>query len=115
MSPQLRLKKIEMWGPNFPQSKESFCNVPVTFAKWQFITDVGRIEQNNSTANSRFIEEVNTKAGTNNQKIDLLIDKFLKNIIVTDLLIIDHLISTSVTLLYLPLVFRHLNYLPYFI
>ena len=30
-------------------------------------------------------------------------------IIITDLLIIDHLISVSVTLLYLALVFRHLN------
>ena len=30
-------------------------------------------------------------------------------IIITDLLIIDHLISVSVTLPYLPLVFRHLN------
>ena len=36
-------------------------------------------------------------------------------IIVTDVLIIDHLISVSVTLPYLPLVFRHLNSLPYFI
>ena len=33
----------------------------------------------------------------------------------TDLLIIDHLISVSVTLPYLPLVFGHLNSLPYFI
>ena len=30
-------------------------------------------------------------------------------IIVANLLIIDHLISVSITLLYLPLVFRHLN------
>ena len=36
-------------------------------------------------------------------------------IIITDLQIIDHLISVFVTLLYLPLVFRHLNSLPYFI
>ena len=36
-------------------------------------------------------------------------------IIITDLLIIDHLISVSVTLPFLPLVFRHLNSLPYFI
>ena len=45
-------------------------------------------------------------------------------IIITDLLIIDHLISVSVTLLYysvsvtllyLSLIFRHLNSLPYFI
>ena len=35
-------------------------------------------------------------------------------IIVTDLLIIDHIISVSVTLPYLPLVFIHLNSLPYF-
>ena len=34
-------------------------------------------------------------------------------IIITDLLIIDHLISVFVTLTYLPLVFRHLNSLPY--
>ena len=33
--------------------------------------------------------------------------------IVTDLLIIDYLISVSLTLSYLPLVFRHLNFLPY--
>ena len=36
-------------------------------------------------------------------------------IIVTDLLIIDRLISVFATLLYLPLVFRHLNSLPYLI
>ena len=36
-------------------------------------------------------------------------------IIITDLLIIDHLISVSVTLLYLPFIFRHLNSIPYFI
>ena len=36
-------------------------------------------------------------------------------IIITDLLIIDHLISVSVSLPYLPLVLRHLNSLPYFI
>ena len=36
-------------------------------------------------------------------------------IIITDLLIIDHLISVFVTLAYLPLVFRHLNSLPYII
>ena len=35
-------------------------------------------------------------------------------IIVTDLLIIDHLIFVSITLPYLPLVCRHLNSLPYF-
>ena len=34
-------------------------------------------------------------------------------IIITDLLIIDHLIFVSVTLPYLPLIFRHLNSLPY--
>ena len=34
--------------------------------------------------------------------------------IITDLLIIDHLISAFVTLPYLPLVFRHLNSLSYF-
>ena len=34
-------------------------------------------------------------------------------IIITDFLMIDHLISLSVTLPYLPLVFRHLNSLPY--
>ena len=54
------------------------------------------------------------KADTINQIIDYLIDKFHKMIIITDLLIIDHLISVSVTLPYLPLVSRHLN-LPYFI
>ena len=36
-------------------------------------------------------------------------------IIVTDLLIIDYLISVSVTLQYLPLVVKHLNALPYII
>ena len=36
-------------------------------------------------------------------------------IIITDLLIIDHLISVFATLPYLPLVFRHLNSLPYII
>ena len=36
-------------------------------------------------------------------------------IIVTDLLVIDHLISVPFTLPYLPLEFRHLNYLSYFI
>ena len=36
-------------------------------------------------------------------------------IIITDLLIIDHLISVFVTLPYLPLVFRHINSLPYVI
>ena len=36
-------------------------------------------------------------------------------IIITDLLINDHLISVFVTLPYLPLVLRHLNSLPYFI
>ena len=35
-------------------------------------------------------------------------------IIITDLLIIDHLISVSVTSPYLPLVFRYLTSLPYF-
>ena len=35
-------------------------------------------------------------------------------IIITDLLIIDHLISVSVTLPYSPLLFRYLNSLPYF-
>ena len=38
----------------------------------------------------------------------------IKMIIITDL-IIDHLISVFVTLPYLPLVFRHLNSLPYII
>ena len=36
-------------------------------------------------------------------------------IIITDLLKIDHLISVFVSLPYLPLVFRHLNSLEYFI
>ena len=36
-------------------------------------------------------------------------------IIITDLLIIDHFISVSVTSPYLPFVFRHLNSLPYLI
>ena len=36
-------------------------------------------------------------------------------IIVTDLLIICHLISVSLSLPYLPLVFRHFNPLPYLI
>ena len=36
-------------------------------------------------------------------------------VIITDLLIIDYLISVLVTLPYLPLVFKHLNPLPYFI
>ena len=39
--------------------------------------------------------------------------KFRKMIIVTDLLIIDHLISLSLT--FFLLVFRHLNSLPYLI
>ena len=58
---------------------------------------------------------VRIKANTINRIIDKLIDKFHKMIFVTDVLIIDHLISVSVTLPYLPLVFRHLNSLPYFI
>ena len=37
-----------------------------------------------------------------------------KMIIITDLLIINHLISVSVVLLYLALVFRHLNSLAFF-
>ena len=37
-----------------------------------------------------------------------------KTIIVTDLLIIDHFISVSVTLAYLPQVSKHINSLPYF-
>ena len=36
-------------------------------------------------------------------------------IIITDLQIIDHLISVFVTLTYLPLLFRHLNFLQYLI
>ena len=36
-------------------------------------------------------------------------------IIVTDLLIINHLIFVPVTLPYLALAFKHLNSLPYFI
>ena len=48
--------------------------------------------------------------------IDHLVSVFVtKMIIITDLLIIDHLISVFVTLPYLPLVFRHLNSLPYLI
>ena len=35
-------------------------------------------------------------------------------IIITDLIVIDHLISVSVTLPYLLSIFRHLNSLPYF-
>ena len=42
-------------GTNSPQSKESCCNMPVTIAK----TDVSRTEQNNITANARFIGEGN--------------------------------------------------------
>ena len=38
-----------------------------------------------------------------------------ETIIFLDLLVIDHLISASVTLAYLPLLFKHLNSLPYFI
>ena len=60
-------------------------------------------------------DNVLTKAGTTNRIIDQLIDKFQKKIIVTDLIIIIHLISVSLTLPYLPLVFRHLNCLPYLI
>ena len=40
---------------------------------------------------------------------------FAEMIIITNLLIIDHLISVVVTLLYLPLVFSHLDFLPYLI
>ena len=47
-----------------------------------------------------------------NRIIDYLIDKYHKTIIVTDLLIIDHFISVSVTLAYLPLVFKHIYSLP---
>ena len=47
--------------------------------------------------------KVSTKASTINRINDKLIDVFHN---------IDHLISVSVTLPYLPLVFRHLNSLP---
>ena len=39
----------------------------------------------------------------------------INRIIISDWLIINHLISLYVTLSYLPLLFRHLNSLPYFI
>ena len=55
------------------------------------------------------------KAGAINRTIDYLIDEFHKMIIITELLIIDYLISVSVILPYLPLVFRHLNSLTHFI
>ena len=92
----------------------SFCTAKATHIffskKFQHICVSLDVNFNESLTNDVISFE---QLGPDNR---LMNDKFHKKmIIITDLLIIDHLISVFVTLTYLPLVFRYLNSLPYLI
>ena len=101
------------------------ANIPTPFATHQTVIFVGTRSKNYGQSRTCIqnmyiaidkalfsIKNIgpSNRAGTINLSINST-----KMTIITDSLIIDHLISVFVTLPYLPFVFRHLISLPYFI